>query len=374
MAGKLMRALLGSRSLWLLAIVALPLGALAERGFRSAYTRLWAPTGGAQWIWAGASESPGGAVFFTFRDFELAGFPGRARISCRADEEYFLYLNGVLVGAGRYRDGEPLSTYEVGYLLEPGVNRVAAEVRSGRGVGGFLLDLRIEGEEPRRIGSDASWSVVRTYADDLLAPGGAAPEAEPAHVWSAPPVGRWGLPRLAGATLGFDALVAAGDEHHAPRARSDRTGGRWRALAPPSVSSPPLGRTVTFDWGREVIGYPNLVFGRKEGAKALVFAGVEPPDVAVDRPAAYLLNPPGRKSWSDTQPRRFRYLTVVATAEMVGARVLPVAPELAASVLAAVPPPRGVFGLEPLPLRPPVEDEIRGELERLAGVAAGQGV
>ncbi len=374
MGGKVRRALGGPRWLWALVIVALPLAALAERGFRSAYTRLWAPTGTARWIWAGGAESIGGVAFFTFRDFELSSFPGRARISCRADEEYFLYLNGVLVGAGRYRDGEPLATYEVGYLLEPGRNRVAAEIRSGRGVGGFLLDLRIEGQDSVRIGSDEEWSVVQLYTDGLLASGSEVPGAEPAHVWSAPPVGRWGLPRLEGATLGFDALVVPGSERHAPRARSDRTHGRWRDLAPPNVSSPPLGRTVTFDWGREVIGYANVVFGRKEGGKALVFAGVEPPDVEVDAPAAYLLNPPGRKSWSDTQPRRFRYLTVVATAEMVGARVLPVVPEFAASALAAVAPPSGVFGLAPLELRPPIEDEIRSELESLAGVADGEGV
>lgn len=371
MGEKRARGLGGSRTVWAALLLALPVLALAERGFRGAYTRLWAPTASAKWIWAARAEGVGGTSFFIFRDFELSGFPGRARISCRADEEYFLYLNGTLVGAGSYRDGQPLSSYEVGYLLEPGLNRIAAELRSGRGVGGFLLDLRVEGEERLRLGSDESWSVTRTYSADLLSPGASVTESEPVHVWSTPPVGRWGVPRIEGTTLGFSDLVAAERARHAPRAMSGRTGDRWRRLAPPDVSSPPLGSSVTFDWGREVIGYANVVFGRKEGAKALVFAGSERADPAVDRPVSYLINPPGRKSWSDTRPRRFRYLTVVATAEMVGARVLPLVPEYAKGALEAAEPHDGVFGLEPLRLRPPVEDEIRRELERLASVAPG---
>ncbi len=374
MAARQVRALGGSRTLWVLLVLALPVLAIAERGLRSAYGRFWAPTGAAQWIWAETGESNGGVSFFVFRDFELGGYPGRARISCRADEDFFLYLNGELVGSGSYRDGEPMSTFEVGYLLEPGVNRVAAELRSGRGVGGFLLDLEIEGEEPLRLGTDDTWSVVRAYTDKLLTPGGATAEVESAISLSAPPTGRWGLPRIGPPTLGFADLVSLADVRHAPRALSDATGGQWRELDPPNVSSPPLGRAVTFDWGREVVGYPNVVFGRKEGAKALIFLGVERPDPAVDRPVAYLLNPVGRKSWSDTRPRRFRYLTAIATAEMVGARVLPIVPEFAEQALAEAAPHQGVFGLEALRLRPPVEDEIRRELERLASVAAGEGV
>lgn len=374
MARQPVRALLGSSRAWLLLVLALAILALAERGLHRAYAAFGPPTAAAKWIWAEPVDGAAGVSFFVFRDFELAGFPGRARISCRADEAYFLYVNGELVGADSYRDGEPLATYEVGYLLEPGTNRVAAELRSGRGVGGFLLHLRVEGAEPLRLVSDESWSVARTYSAELLAPAGSVAEVEAPRVWSTPPVGRWGLPRVEGATPGFAERVAVDGGIHAPRAKSGVSQERWRKLAPPDVSSPPLGHTVTFDWGEEVVGYANIVFGRKEGAKALVFAGLEPPDPAVERPAAYLLNLPGRKSWSDSTPRRFRYLTVVATAEMVGARVLPVVEKHAESALRATAPHGGVFGLEPIGLRPPVEDEIRSELERLASVAAGEGV
>lgn len=374
MAGKPFRALAGSRRTWWLLVLALALLALAERGVTAYRNGAGSPTGEARWIWAAADETPGARAFFAFRDFELEGYPGRARLSCRGDEEYFVYLNGTLVAADRDRDGETLPTYEVGYLLEPGVNRLAVELRSGRGRGGFLLDLVVDGPDPLRLGSDASWQVVRSYHDDLLTPGEPIEGVESAIVRSAPAAGRWGSPRAGRSRLPFFDRVRTGEGRHAPWALSDRTGGSWRGLAPPSVSSPPLGRVVTFNWGREVVGYANVVFGRKEGARALVFAGTEPPDIESDRPVAYLLAAPGRKSWSDTRPRRFRYLTVVATAEMVGARVLELAPELSRSALSAAAPPDGVFGLESLKLRPPVEHEIRRELESLASVAAGEGV
>lgn len=380
MAGKPLRALAGSRRTWWLLVLVLTTAAIAERGLRSVVSGARSPTGGARWIWAASTEpSPdetpsSGNVFFAFRDFELAGYPGRGRLSCRGDEEAFVYLNGALVDVSRFRDGEALSTYEVGYLLQPGVNRIAVELRSIRGGGGFLLDLEVEGRSPIRIGSDDQWQVARAYLDDLLVPGTAIEGAERAIAGAAPPVGRWGFLERAGASLPFIDRISPSEGRHAHWALSDRTAGAWRGLAPPNVSSPPLGSLVTFDFGREVVGYANVVFGRKEGARGLVFAGAEPPDSEADRPVAYLLNSPGRKSWSDTRPRRFRYLTVAATAEMVGARVLAVVPELARSALAAAAPAEGVFGLEPLNLRTPIENEIRSELERLAGIAAGEDV
>jgi len=356
--------------LWLLLVLLLAL-ALAERGFRSLYSERWSPTGSAQWIWASSENPDAGVAFFAVRDFELAGYPGRARVSVIADEEYFLYVNGTLLGSARYYDGASLDTYEVGFLLRPGLNRVAAELRSSRGLGGFLLELEVEGKEALRIGTDASWKIARAFNDDLLTAGGALQEPEAAEVWAQPPVGRWGYVRRGNPTPLFSEVVVARGARHARRAVPENGGGRWRELDPPDHSSPPLGRRVTFDWGREVVGYPNVVFGRKWEGRGMVFAGLEPPDPQVDRPVTYLLKPPGRKSWSDSRPRTFRYLTVIATQEMVGARVLPLVPELAASAMARAAAPPGVFGIEPPGLRPPIEDEIRSELESLASVPGG---
>lgn len=359
--------------LFLVVLAAAPLLALAEGGIRRLYARWLAPTGDARWIWIdrGEANEEGGVDFFAVRDVELAGYPARARIACQADEEYFLYLNGTLVGSGRHRDGRPLDAYEVGYLLEPGSNRIALELRSGRGEGGLLFDLRLEGDESRRLGSDADWRIVRGYSDEMLLPGEPLPDSEEPLVLGRPPVGRWDLPRIDAATPVFGDLLLDPAGRHAPWAH---TGGRIVSVTPPDWSSPPLGRRVTFDWGREFEGYLNLVFALKGGARALVFVGTTLPDPEHDPPAASLLNPPGRRSWSDSRPRRFRYVTVIATDELAGARVYPLAPELAAGLLAEAEAPQGVFGLEPLPLRPPVEKEIRREIEGLPGVSPGQGL
>ncbi len=360
---------------WALLVLGVVLLAGAERGVRALSAGPWSPTGSARWIWAVTpEEAPAGTAFFVYRDFDLEGYAGRAQLSFRGDEEAFVYLNGTLLAAETLRDHGELSTYEVGFLLEPGANRIAAELRSGRGAGGFLLDLVVEGPHPTRVGTDLDWWVSRTYVDGLLVAGEPVPGAEPVEVRSRPDSGRGERPRAGGARRIFGDLVTAEEARHARWAQSERTADGWRPLGVPTVSSPPLGRTVTFDFGREMTGYANVVFGRKEGARALVFVGQEPPDPEADRPAAFLMNPIGRKSWSDARPRSFRYLTVVATAEMVGARVLPVVPRLAQSALTTAAPAEGVFGLESLGLRPPVENEIRSELERLASVAAGEGV
>jgi hypothetical protein len=233
------------------------------------------------------------------------------------------------------------------------------------------LTLEIEGEEPLRLGTDESWKIARAFSDELLSPGGAIHEPEAALVWAEPPIGRWGYVGEGSPTPLFSEVVVGREVRHAPRALPEKGDGSWRALDPPDHSSPPLGRRVTFDWGREVVGFPNVVFGRKWEGRGMVFAGLERPDPEVDLPVAYLLKPAGRKSWSDSRPRSFRYLTVIATQEMVGARVLPLVPELAQSALARASAPTGVLGIEPSSLRPPIEDEIRSELESLAGVPGG---
>ena len=79
---------------------------------------------------------------------------------------------------------------------------------------------------------------------------------------------------------------------------------------------------------------------------------------------------PGRRDWMDARPRRFRYAVVVGLAGCAGARVLPVPPARAAGLLAGDGGAEmRVFGIEPPPLRTPVEDEVWRELQRVPGVA-----
>ncbi len=121
-------------------------------------------------------------------------------------------------------------------------------------------------------------------------------------------------------------------------------------------------------------GYLNLVFPRTAAARGLVYFGDSPVAPESRPPDAYLIHAPGRRSWADAEPRRFRYVTVWSTSEVSGARVFPVDEELAEIADRAAELERGVFGLEPLRLRPPVEHEIRSELESVASLPGGQGI
>jgi hypothetical protein len=83
----------------------------------------------------------------------------------------------------------------------------------------------------------------------------------------------------------------------------------------------------------------------------------------------------GRRTWMDARARRFRYALVVGLGDGdVSARVQEIDPARAASLLA---PPagavetggvRGVLGIVPPALRTPVEDEVWGQLQGVAGV------
>ena len=80
-------------------------------------------------------------AFYAVRDFELDSPPARASVRILADEAYILYVNGRRVGSGAYFAGAPLDTYPLDLVLRPGWNRVAVELRSGRGAGGLLCAL-----------------------------------------------------------------------------------------------------------------------------------------------------------------------------------------------------------------------------------------
>jgi hypothetical protein len=136
---------------------------------------------------------------------------------------------------------------------------------------------------------------------------------------------------------------------------------------PADLPAPPQ---ILFDWGREVAGYLILELPPStERTAALLFTGEAPPRPLDDPPAAVVVLP-GRGSWTDALPRRFRYALVVGLKEPVVARVQRVDEKAAASLLAGNRrPAEGVFGIAPPLLRTPVEHEIWGDLERVPGVA-----
>ena len=335
-------------------------------------------SGRAQWIWA--APDPQGVTPLAFqaaRDFELAAVPAEARVRVLADEEYLLYVNGARVGGNRYRPDAGLDAYRVESLLRAGANRLLVELRSGRRAGGLLL--RLSGEGGLDVVSGPEWRILLRHRERHLDPANALEEARPPWVWGAPPTGRWRLPE-AGAELPVFAEVIAGEDrlwpHRLGVGKLWQASPEWRRARQLRPSSPPLGRQVTFDWGREVTGYVGLFFGTRQWPKALLYFGCEPPDQATP-PDDHALGARGRLLWTSALPRRFRCLTAVAPEGIRGAFVVPVDAARAAPLLAAGAAPRqparGVFGLDrPPPLVSPVEHEIRRQLEGLSGLVGGQ--
>lgn len=362
--------------------------ALAGREMSRLAARLSLPTGPAQWIWAAQDRrNPAPLAFDAAVDFELpARPPARARLLALADEEYVLYLNGKRVGAGRYRPGAALDSYEVGPLLLPGGNRLLAELRSGRGLGGFLASLGDETSGKPLVVTDGRWRIFRRHRLGLVRgwlPLAGSSEAlgEAAQVWGLPPIGRWGRP-APGPRRPLFAELTGGSRPLAARTSSPY---------PPAASGGPALNTagtaiVLFDWGREVEGYLVLEPGYSAGAAgaagmtggidperlppppdrlrvALLFAGPRqwaapsPIPAAAPRlsgrvpsqgpplplvaalprqpPAAAVLLLPGGREWLDAAPRRFRYALVAGIEGPLAARVYPVEPRAAAGLVAA---------------------------------------
>jgi hypothetical protein len=340
----------------LIVILAVFLLALAARALPERQARNSVPTDRAQWIWKSIGRKDHHpTAFYAVRDFELASPPARARLLVTADEEYVLTLNGKRIGAGAYEPGALLDVYEVGPLLRRGGNRLMAELRSGRGAGGFLASLEEDGGTGRQlVATDEHWRIFNRHELGLvrgwLPSGGGAP----ALCWGYPPVGRWGEPRPGG----IEPLLARGPLLPAISVRP-----LTLDLGSPERRRPP-GSPVLYDWGREVEGRLTLeVPPGKELGAALMFTGAAPPDSLRARPDGSVLILPGRRDWLDARPRRFRYVLLVGLVRPAAAAVLP-APARPVRREAMK-----VFGLAGPPLRTPVEDEVWSKLQRLAGIA-----
>jgi|SRR6185436_5490628 len=332
--------------------------ALVARVLPALGARLSAPTQGAQWIWEARDRrdvSP--AAFYAVRDFELPAVPESARVLVAADEEYVLSLNGRRIGAGSWERGAPLDVYEVGPLLQPGGNRLLAELRSGRGAGGFLLSLE-DGEGRQLVRTDERWRLFHRHHVGLvrgwlplerrLEDPPEIPTGDPAFCWSVPPTGAWGRLR-AGAPLPLLFATASGPAIPAATTTAENI---WQG--PPAE---------LFDWGREVAGYLTIqtppAFELQAG---LLFTGDKPPDPLKDRPAGAVLLLPREQVWRAARPGRFRYALVVGLVGPSGATVQPVDPAFLARRLLKPSAAEGVFGIPPPPLKTPVEEKVWGTL------------
>jgi hypothetical protein len=203
------------------------------------------------------------------------------------------------------------------------------------------------------LGTDESWLVFRRHHPGLVGGWLALDGGEPAVSWGLPPVGRWGVPRPGPERQPVDELAG-------------------RPLRPRAVSGDARGARKEFDWGRTVTGYLRLEHrvGQEVGV-ALLFTGETVPDTRQGRSETAVLMMPGRRSWLDARPRRFRHAVVLGGEAVTGARVVPLLPGtegLPGTEIGGA-APEGAFGLDPPPLRTPVEDEVRRELQGVAGVA-----
>lgn len=314
----------------------------SAKAIRAAYARSVLPTRAAEWIWSGdARRERGPSAFWAARDFTLDAVPESAVLTVQADPEYVLWLNGRRIGAGHFVLGAPLDGYEVAPLLQSGTNRLLAELRSDHGAGGFLLSLT-EGRGGRQlVASSPEWTILRRDDPNLIRGFRPLDGGTPAYSWSFPPIGRWGVPRPGAARpLRF------------PRA----------APVPSTGNSGVAGRSVRFDWrAAGVVGRLALRIAPEEATQVAVLR-VQPDEGT--GPAISVILMPNRREWLDPVVRRIRSVEVTGTVRIEGARVIPpFGPE--DRIAEPTPPPRGLLGLRPPPLRTPVEDEVGRQLERL---------
>jgi hypothetical protein len=326
--------------------------AAGTRVLAEARAVLFLPTGDAQWIWARLPRDDSTPLaFYSVRDFTLDAVPAGGRLLVLADEEYVVHLNGRRVGSGIYSPGASLDAYDVAPLLRAGGNRILVELRSSRGWGGLLARLE-DGAGQGIVTTGEEWRIFRRHQPGLLRGLlvlGPEDGSEAPFLWGRPPVGRWGLP-LPGPDRPWPASPPLAAAFGA-------------ALAVPPVPaaarSEDQGRTI-FHWGREVEGYLALTLAPREE----VAVGLLRTEDGVEARSPVLV-PPGAREWTDALPRRFHEAEVQGIPGVLEAQVLP----LPGGASPLPPPPPGVLGLAPPPLRTPVEEKVRREIERVLGVA-----
>ncbi len=321
--------------------------------------------GKAQWIWAEQRGEPGTPMaFFAVKDFDLDFDPFRAAITITADEEYHLGINSPGFGVGAMSDDARLDRYLVQDILRRGSNRIRVELRSSRGVGGFLARLEVSDGWGRKVDvvTDDSWRIFRTFD-----PEGLGESDEIPVVWGRPPTGRWGERREVRDALSLTQLQGETSRRPLPAQRWRLPREEWRKAE--TYLAPRIDRWVTFDFGASQTGFLNVKFDDREPSLGFVFYGARAPKDGLERPDEVIVRMRGRDHWPASRPARFRFVTVVGSPTIVGVEIFPVAAELAADRLDGE-PVVGLFGIEqPQTLLSPVEHEVRRQLEGLPGLA-----
>jgi len=329
------------------------------------------PVGDAQWIWEPhTSRWSGPQAFVALREFTLERTPKAAQLLILADEEYVVWVNGALVGCGRYRPGDGLDQYAIADLLRPGENRLLVELRSGRGVGGFFANLHFPAAPQSDVGSDERWHVSRVWRPAFLRDKGRLASLPRAVAIAAPPFGRWG-PTAASAPRMPLREVLRQTGVRAPVRQDPTLGGRWMSADPTGAGRRMIAMRV--DFRTQVEGLLVLGFEGPHPTPGLLYLGDQLPDPDEQPPAALVVLERGQSYWLDAEMRRFRYALVLGMPGLRSAQVYgysdPAPRSWQPVPLHTMP---GAFGLTPPELRTPAEDEIWRHLQGLASGRRGK--
>ena len=333
------------------------------------------PTRKAQWIWLDEEpEEPGPVAFYAVREFELEETPTAATLFAAADEEAVIFINGVPVGGSRYTNGDSLRSCDVFDAVRVGTNRIVAEVRSVRGVGGLIARLVVTSKSGKsQIVTDSDWQIYREPQENLFESDLELPAGEIPRVWGPAPTGRWMLSSRPKRVPTIAELQTSAKAESAQRFRLPTGDRRWQPLGQTDRSSPALGHWVTFDFGREITAYLALRFpseAREESKPVgLLYLGRKPRILNRSRADGYVVAMPGQRMWLNGRPRRFRYATYVGLLPVSGADAYPVDEQRADKLGVTEDERVGAFGLPVGELGPSLEDEVWGELHRLTSVA-----
>ena len=139
-------------------------------------------TGRAEWIWVTDDvKTPHPVKFSASRSFVLDRPLAAAKARIFVDRSYRLFLDGIPVGAGGQKPGDPMDAYDLSGKFGAGRHDLRIEAESPTGIGGILFGLDLELLGRNAVVSDESWSVD-----------GHAP-----FVWGRPPIYPWDFPERA---------------------------------------------------------------------------------------------------------------------------------------------------------------------------------
>jgi hypothetical protein len=174
---------------FLLAVVALAVGAWAVLELVRARRLEELGVGGAKWIWVSRSSPVSEPVHFSaIRRFELRAAPRAAQARIFVDRRFQLWVNGSRAAEGGQAPGGTLARVDVGPLLKSGSNVVAIVAESTSGIGGILFSLDT-GAGTSAVVSDGSWTVDATGLEI------SSPARTRATVLGTPPMHPWLWPR-----------------------------------------------------------------------------------------------------------------------------------------------------------------------------------